>query len=121
MNTSSMTSPHQPEPWAWPLAGAVVLPAAAQRRWLAVQEGRVWLTCSRRKTAEPGMADDIWLEAGQRHVLPAGSTWVVEAWPRAGVALMEAPPQPAAPAAWWPGGWLKSRVQWPGPPRACAA
>ncbi len=105
MDTTFMTSPHQTEPWSWPVAGAMPLPAAAQRRWLAVQEGRVWLTRSRRHAVEPGMADDIWLEAGQRQALPAGSAWVIEAWPRAEVALMQALPRFNPATDRWAAAW----------------
>jgi Protein of unknown function (DUF2917) len=121
MTPISMTLPHQTDPWAWPVAGVMPLPAAAQRRWLAVQEGRVWLTRSRRDATEPDMADDIWLEAGQRHALPAGSAWVIEAWPQAQVALLQAPPRPAAAAGLWRPAWRKGWLRWPGQPQVCGA
>jgi len=85
-----MTITHQTSaPWEWPLAAATArrLPAADTPRWLQVTAGRVWLTQS-----GAGLeGDDIWLAAGERHALPAGSEWVVEGWPEARVELLEAP------------------------------
>ncbi len=93
MNTRTMTIPHdgaRPAPWLWTLDSrhAQRLRAAPAARWLAVEEGRVWLTRSQREL-EPG--EDVWLSAGQGLPLPAGSEWVVEAWPAAKVAVLEAP------------------------------
>ncbi|MFO1265872.1 MAG: DUF2917 domain-containing protein [Rubrivivax sp.] len=77
-------------PWEWPLAPGEVrrIEAAPVQRWLDVAAGRVWLT----PTREDDLADDHWLAAGERLALPAGSAWVVEAWPSARVALHEAAP-----------------------------
>jgi len=93
MNDMSMTELHDPgdaAPWQWrlPARAASRLRAAPGRRWLAVQQGRVWLTRSQR-VLEPG--EDVWLRAGERHLLPPGSEWVVEGWPEARVLLLEAP------------------------------
>jgi hypothetical protein len=100
-----MTSAHQTTaPWEWPLAPAQVTRVVAGRRprWLAVIEGRAWLTQS---GAGPH-ATDVWLAAGERHLLPAGSEWVVEGWPQARVVVLEAPPPRVSAAAsrWraWP-------------------
>jgi Protein of unknown function (DUF2917) len=124
MNRSLMKSTHQTEPWSWAVEGATELPAARQARWLAVSDGRVWLTRSHQRAAQPCMGEDIWLDAGQRHALPAGSTWVIEAWPQAQVALLQAPPPHDAAAVrrqavWrvWRD-WLKLAF---GEPRACSA
>jgi len=100
MATRSMTITHQPAaPWEWPLqpATATRLPAAARQRWLAVTEGRVWLTQS---GAGPD-AEDVWLAAGQRQLLPAGTEWVVEGWPQARIELLEAPAPRLTTASRW--------------------
>lgn len=77
------------QPWTWRLApgSALRLAAAPVARWLAVGEGRVWLT---RSGAGPE-GEDIWLEPGQRHPLPAGTDWVAEGWPEARIELLQAP------------------------------
>lgn len=78
------------QPWQWPLAEGEVrrIGAAPVARWLEVAAGRVWLT----PTRSDDLAADHWLAAGERLVLPAGSAWLVEAWPSARVALHWAPP-----------------------------
>ncbi len=120
MRSAAMTFPHQTSalpgagaPWEWPLATATAtrLAAAPLPRWLTVTAGRVWLTQS---GAGPD-ADDVWLLAGERHALPAGTEWVVEGWPEARVELLEAPlpSTPGGPSgvrglmapAWWPASW----------------
>lgn len=93
MAADSMKISHESSaaaPWQWRLSPrrAQRLPAAATARWLAVEQGRVWLTRSQR-ALEPG--EDVWLQAGERLPLPAGSEWVVEGWPEARVVLLEAP------------------------------
>jgi hypothetical protein len=77
-------------PWEWRLAAGEVrrIEPAPVTRWIDVTEGRVWLT----PTRDDDLADDHWLAAGERLVLPAGTAWVVEAWPSARVALHQAPP-----------------------------
>jgi hypothetical protein len=90
MASESMTNMHQSAaPWEWQLgpASATRLVAVGRPRWLLVTSGRVWLT---RSGAGP-QGGDIWLEAGERHRLPAGSEWVAEGWPLARVAVLEAP------------------------------
>jgi len=77
------------QPWVWPLCGVSRLKATREVRWLVVDEGRVWLTRSQRHA---GLNDDIWLGPGQRHRLPAGSEWVVEAQPNARLELLLVPP-----------------------------
>ncbi len=95
MNLQAMTEAHHATPWAWTLAPrqASTLPAAAVPRWLRVDEGCVWLTVR----DGDGPADDIWLRAGESVALPAGTTWIVEAWPQARVALLQAAPSRRAP------------------------
>lgn len=105
MSPQHMTSTHQTAaPWEWPLAAAQVTRVAAERhpRWLSVTAGRAWLTQS---GAGPHAAD-VWLAAGERHLLPAGTEWVVEGWPQARIVVLEAPPRSVSAAAsrWraWP-------------------
>jgi hypothetical protein len=99
-----MTKLHQPWEWTLPAGEATKLAAAPVARWLAVTEGRVWLTQSGAGPESP----DVWLDAGERHRLPAGTEWVAEGWPEARVELLEAPAavSRAAGAAWrwrvWP-------------------
>ncbi len=93
MTLHSMIEVHEQEasaPWLWtlPRAAARRLPRADAARWLAVTEGRVWLTRSG-QALQPG--EDIWLSAGEQWLLPAGSEWVAEGWPQARVAMLEAP------------------------------
>lgn len=94
MNAPAMTFQHQSAPWEWPLAraSATRLAPVDTPRWLLVTAGQVWLT----QTGAGLAGGDIWLRAGERHALPAGSEWVVEAWPEGRVALLEAPGQPTA-------------------------
>ncbi len=87
-----MTIQHQSgDPWEWSLAPstALRLPPARRVRWLLVTAGRAWLT----KSGAGPQGGDVWLAAGERHALPAGSDWVVEGWPDARLALLEAPAQ----------------------------
>jgi hypothetical protein len=121
MNHQSMPDMHQ-SPGSWLLAPRVALTLPAERapRALWVHQGRVWLTT-------PGLAQDVWLQAGQGHTLPAGSTWVAEAWPQARVSLLLAPPvsAPARPSSWRAGRlWQLWARLWRGPgwrsrPAAC--
>jgi hypothetical protein len=105
MSTQHMPASHQPAaPWEWLLGTAQVTRVAAAKRprWLSVTDGQAWLTQS---GAGPHAAD-VWLQAGQRHLLPAGTEWVVEGWPQARVVVLEAPPPrlSGAAARWraWP-------------------
>ena len=93
MSPASMTFPHDfglATPWQWRLSSRQVqrLRPAPGLRWLAGEEGRVWLTRSQ-QVLEPG--EDVWLSAGQRLPLPAGSEWVAEGWPEAKVVVLESP------------------------------
>ena len=91
MNPLLMTDSNQTEgPFVWQLPhhDAVTLAAHAGPRALWVHEGRVWLT----RRCDACSPDDVWLKAGQSHTLPAGSEWVVEAWPHARVTLVQAAP-----------------------------
>jgi len=110
MKSESMSHPHQTAlPWEWLLEPGTVttLPAASLLRWVEVGEGEVWLT-----GGSPGtQAVDVWLQAGQRHALPAGTQWVLEGWPMARLTLLEGRPAAA-------GGLLaRLRLGWraPGP------
>ena len=74
--------------WQLPAREAVTLAADSAPRALWVHEGRVWLT-RRCRACTP---DDVWLQAGQSHTLPAGSEWVIEAAPMARVTLVQTAP-----------------------------
>jgi hypothetical protein len=98
MSPNPMTISHQTgAPWEWPLeaARATRLAAADHPRWLAVTAGRVWLT----RSGAGIEGGDLWLAEGERHLLPAGSEWVVEGWPQARVELLEAPQRRALSVA----------------------
>ena len=77
-------------PWQWQLSSrhARRVQASARPRWLAVEQGRVWVTRSQH-ALQP--AEDLWLQAGERLPLPPGSEWVAEGWPEARVVVLEAP------------------------------
>lgn len=94
MNTTPMSNAHQAgEPWLWSLeaGAATTLAEQTQPRWLVVNQGRVWVT---RRDSPAGVgADDIWLQAGQSLSLPAGTAWVIEAWPQARLSLLAPAPQ----------------------------
>jgi hypothetical protein len=81
------------QPWLWRFADDEVRVVTAERadRWVQVECGRLWLT----QTLHKGRADDHWLQAGERLLLPAGSTWVAQGVDGARLALLQAPPQPA--------------------------
>jgi hypothetical protein len=90
MNTDMMTNLYRPgAPWEWPLrrSQATRLAAAPVARWLQVTSGRVWLT----ESGAGPEGDDVWLRAGERQLLPAGSEWVIEGWPEARVEVLEVP------------------------------
>jgi hypothetical protein len=100
MNRSPMTSAHQDRAGDWILtpARAERIAAAPLGRWLAVAEGRVWLT----RTGAGPFDADLWVEAGERVPLPAGSEWVIEGWPAARVQLLEErPARRRRGPAWW--------------------
>ena len=110
MKQPFMSEAHQTaQPWAFRLDGrqAVTLLAEAAPRWLRVDCGRVWITAREGGSDNP----DIWLDAGQSLAVPAGSAWVLEAWPDAQLSLLQAAPaafrraasasQPAS-RGWWP-------------------
>lgn len=119
MNPPSMSKLHHssPEPWSWNLARreARTLAAAPAPRWLRVEEGCLWLT---RRDSHGQREDDVWLGAGESWALPAGSEWVLEAWPQARLSLLLQAPLPARSAwrgasrHWWqrPSWWLRCLV-----------
>lgn len=91
MSHSMMTNAYQTlSPFVWPLATrqAVTLVADPATRLLWVHDGRVWLT----QQCAHGTPEDIWLEAGQSHTLPAATEWVAEAWPQARLSVTQAAP-----------------------------
>jgi hypothetical protein len=99
MSTAFMHEEHRTsdrQPWEWPLERGEVrrIEPAPVMRWLDVAAGRVWLTPTRRDDR----AADHWLAGGERLALPAGSAWVLEAWPSARVALHLASPFGSASA-----------------------
>ena len=118
MNQLLMSAPHQIAPWDWTLDGrqAQTLNGAAAPRWLRVEDGCLWLT---RRDSHGQREDDLWLAAGESVALPAGSEWVLQAWPQARLSvLLEAPltaasrPSGGASRHWWrrPVGWLRFSV-----------
>lgn len=90
MKSLAMSDSHGCKPWQWCLDSrhARRLAAAPARRWLAVEQGRVWLTRSEHRQQPP---EDLWLGAGERLELPPGTEWVAEGWPAARVVLLQAP------------------------------
>lgn len=116
MNTLPMSNMHQTNaPWVWQLAEsqAATLVPQAVARWLHVEDGCVWVTA---QNAGPH-APDLWLGAGESLELPAGSTWVLQAWPQAQMTVLAPPavksavassPQAAQPEAraWWQSSWF---------------
>lgn len=103
MNSFIMTEPHQPKaadgaPWSWSLAPrqARTVPAAAAPRWLRVDAGCVWVTQKRADAP----AEDLWLQTGDSLALPAGTAWIVEAWPRARLSLLQAAPSFSRAVPW---------------------
>lgn len=117
MSTESMPNAYRDPTWEWHIGqcSATTLAAAPMLRWVQVNAGRVWLT-----GGAPGtQAQDVWLQAGERHALPPGTQWVLEGEPRAALSLLQPPPQPAPglldrARAWW----LSTRPHRPAPARA---
>lgn len=117
MKSLLMTERHHPgateqAPWSWPLAPRQVrtLPAAAVARWLRVDDGCVWVTQQR----SDAPAEDIWLQSGESLALPAGTAWIVEAWPQARLSLLQAMPVFSRGGP-WPRvrAWLAARLRRP--------
>lgn len=100
MDRTPMTILHQEPAWEWRLdaSRAERLEPTPRRRWLLVLDGRAWLT----RTGAGPDGEDLWLRAGERAALPAGSEWVVEGGPAARLQLVEERPQPRAarPQRW---------------------
>ena len=91
MQTPAMTNAHEKhsqEARCLPARSVFRLSSARSKRWLSVDEGRVWLTRSQHTL---GAGEDVWLSAGQCLALPAGSEWVAEGWPEARVRILCAP------------------------------
>jgi hypothetical protein len=80
--------------WCLPGGSAEALDAGPDGCFVRVEEGALWLT----RTLGPAalargeQPDDLWLAAGESLWLPAGSRWVLQAWPVARVRLLQAPP-----------------------------
>ncbi len=93
-------------PWAWALAGheAATLSASPLARWLRVDEGCLWVTPEQ---AGPE-TEDLWLQPGDSLELPAGTRWVLQAWPQARLSVLLAPAAagPAPARAWWQSPWV---------------
>jgi hypothetical protein len=93
-------------PWAWALAGheAASLSASPVARWLRVDEGCLWVTPEQ---AGPE-TEDLWLQPGDSLELPAGSRWVLQAWPKARLSVLLAPAaaSPAPARSWWQSPWV---------------
>ena len=107
MTLSSMTNSYRDaSPFVWPLEDrqAVTLAADPGTRALWVHEGEVWLT----RACSNCTPDDIWLEAGQSHTLPADSEWVVEGWPQARLSVVQSAPAVIKPRRW--ASWLPWRA-----------
>ena len=125
MNTQPMKNLHETNaPWVWQLAEreAATLAAQAVPRWLHVEDGCVLVTA---ENAGPH-APDLWLKDGDSLELPAGSAWVLQAWPEARMSLLAPPalkhvtpaspssssPQSSswlarqAPRSWWQSSWF---------------
>ncbi len=116
MTQQPMKETHQKTaPWVWQLAerGATTLAAQPTPRWLQVEDGLLWVTAQQAGPHAP----DLWLGPGDRLALPAGSAWVLQAWPQARMSLLAPPvlkpasassarqPQPAV-RAWWQSSWF---------------
>jgi hypothetical protein len=86
-------------------AASLTLTSDKHDRLLQLEHGQLWLTCTRRALAPTrprvgaGQVDlasadvaerdlsDLWLVAGESVQLPAGSDWVMQAWPEARLTL----------------------------------
>ncbi len=106
MSQGLMTNTYRDwSPFVWPLEDrqAVTLAADPGTRSLWVHEGEVWLT----RNCSSCTPDDIWLEAGQSHTLPADTEWVIEGWPKALLSVVQAAPAVIKPRRW--ASWLPWR------------
>ena len=95
MNTPAMLNLHQDgTPWVCALQGhqATTLAADAVPRWLRVDAGCLWVTARQGTGQGHAAAADIWLGADDHLALPAGSEWVLQAWPQARLSLLVAAP-----------------------------
>jgi hypothetical protein len=101
MDCSTMTNGHQTTQLSLPRSQAARLAVGARPRCLKVTAGRVWLT---RSGAGPE-GDDVWLSAGERMALPAGTEWVAEGWPEAQAELVGEAPR--TPVSAWLAAWPK--------------
>lgn len=100
------------------------LPAARHARWLSVLQGEVWLTTDGHGD-RPG--EDVWIATGERWLLPAGASVVLQGEPQAEVQLVEAEPQlvsaasPGLAASAWAAlrAWARRQGIGPAPCAAC--
>jgi Protein of unknown function (DUF2917) len=90
--TELLSDPHQSAaPWLTRMgAGQVLnLPVHVQQRWLRVEQGCLWVTALHHEGPRVAREADIWLKAGESLHVPAGSAWVLQAWPSAQVLLVQ--------------------------------
>lgn len=123
MATDLMTQAQQSQAqWKLSPGQALRLEAAPVPRVVAVTSGRLWLTRSDRPD---DLVPDVWLAAGQSTTLAPDEEAVVEAWPLARFAVLEAPASAprrfsAARAASW-ARHLRERLQWTPVQETCGA
>lgn len=86
--------------WCLSAGAAEALGPTSTGCFVRVEEGALWLTRTLDRTAlaRREQPDDLWLGAGESLWLPAGSRWVLQAWPAARVRLLQAPPARRAAA-----------------------
>ena len=85
---------HSAAPWLTTMAAGDVqrLGGTAARRWLLVQRGCLWVTAATVASDAAPREADIWLAEGDSLSLPAGSSWLLQAWPQAELMLVEQAP-----------------------------
>jgi len=101
MDTPTMTNRHQTAKFALAPSRALRLDRSTQPRCLKVTAGRVWLT----RSGAGLEGDDVWLSAGERLALPAGTEWVAEGWPEAQAEVVGG--EPRKPVFAWLASWPK--------------
>ena len=91
---------HSIAPWLTTMAAGDVqrLSGIAVPRWLLVQRGCLWVTAAAAAPDTAPREADIWLAEGDSLSLPAGSSWLLQAWPQAELMLVEQAPVRLPPA-----------------------